>query len=215
MIRTIIFDFDGTIADTLPEIFELYNKYADDFNLPEITRKEAEELRNKSAFEIIRSFGISVIKLPSIANKIRRELNSSITQIKIFKGMTEVFKAIKDKGLQLGLLTSNSQENVEKYLKFHKIKLFDFVHSEKNLFGKSNTLGKLIRKYSLEKEKTIYVGDEVRDIDACRDNGIKIISVTWGFNTKEILKKNKPDYLIKKPNEILTIMDKMTRSRNF
>ncbi|OGK26198.1 hypothetical protein A2954_04395 [Candidatus Roizmanbacteria bacterium RIFCSPLOWO2_01_FULL_37_12] len=206
MIRTVIFDFDGTIADTLPKIFELYNKYANEFNLPVLNRKEAEELRNKSAFEIIKSFGISIIKIPAIANRVLSELKKSITQIKIFKGMDEVLNSIKARGFQLGLLTSNSQENVDKYLDYHKLDFFDFVHSEKNIFGKSKTLGKLISQYNLEKTKTIYVGDEVRDIEACRDNGIKIISVTWGFNIKEILQKNKPDYLVDKPGDILKII---------
>ena len=206
MIRTVIFDFDGTIADTLPKIFELYNKYANELNLPVLNRKEAEELRNKSAFEIIKSFGISIIKIPAIANRVLSELKKSITQIKIFKGMDEVLNSIKARGFQLGLLTSNSQENVDKYLDYHKLDFFDFVHSEKNIFGKSKTLGKLISQYNLEKTKTIYVGDEVRDIEACRDNGIKIISVTWGFNIKEILQKNKPDYLVDKPGDILKII---------
>lgn len=207
MVKTIICDFDGTIADTLPKIFELYDKYHEEFSLPKLSRKEAEELRNKSAFEIIRSFGISIIKIPGIANKIKKELNISITEIKMFPGIVEVLKNIKTKGLQLGLLTSNSQENVEKYLEFQQInKLFDFVHSEKSLFGKSTALGKIIAKYSLEKTETVYVGDEVRDIDASRDNGIKIISVTWGFNTKGVLQKNNPDFIVLKPEEILKII---------
>jgi len=203
MIKTIIFDFDGTIADTLPRILELYNQYAEDFNLPNLTKKEVESLRGKSAFEIIRSFGISTIKIPAIANKIRQELNSSITDIRMFKGMFELFETIKKRDLQLGLLTTNSKENVDKFLSYNQVSFFDFVHSEKSLFGKSATLGKLITEYNLEKAQTVYVGDEVRDIDASKDNGIKVISVTWGFNTKEILKKNNPDYLVDNPSEIL------------
>ena len=209
MIKTVIFDFDGTIANTLPKVFELYNRYSDEFSLPKINKKEAEELRSKSAFEIIKSFGISVIKIPGMANKVRKELNNSITEVKMFKGVAEVLQRIKSKGLQLGLLTSNSQENVEKYLGFYNVdKLFDFIHSEKSLFGKSATLGKLITRYKLDKNATVYVGDEVRDIDASRDNGIRIISVTWGFNTKKSLQENTPDYLVSKPAEILDIVAK-------
>lgn len=206
MFKTIIFDFDGTIADTWPKILELYNKYAAEFNLATLTRKEAEKIRGQSAFEIIKSFGISAIKIPGIANKIRNELNNSIIEVKIFDGIVKVFEVIKQRKLQLGLLTSNSQENVEKFLAFNKIVIFDFIHSEKNLMGKSVYLKKLISDFNLVKDQTIYIGDEVRDIDACRDNGIKIISVTWGFNTKEILQKNNPDYLINSPQKILEIV---------
>lgn len=205
-VKTIIFDFDGTIADTLPKILELYNKYAEDFNLVKISVREAEQLRGKTAFEIIRFFGIAVIKIPFIANKIRSKLNNSITSIRTFPEIKKVIQVIKKSGFRLGILSTNSKENVEKFLEFNGVNIFDFVHSEKDLLGKSRMLGKIIAKQKLIKNETIYIGDEVRDIDACRDNGIKIISVTWGFNTKEILQKNNPDYMVEKPQEILKIV---------
>ena len=58
MIKTVIFDFDGTIADTLTTIVKLFNLRAKDFDLSPITKKELEEYRNKSPFEIIKEFGI-------------------------------------------------------------------------------------------------------------------------------------------------------------
>src|SRR3989344_8511597 len=206
MIKTVIFDFDGTIADTLPRILQLYNKYASDFGLNKITSPDAEFLRGKSTLEIIKWFGITAIKLPALAVKIRKELNSSITSIKIFPGIKELIKKLKSKKYKLGVLTSNSVENVVKFLKKYRIDSFDFIISEPSLLGKAKAIKNLINNQKLNKDKTIYIGDEVRDIDACKENGIKVISVTWGFNTKYILQKNNPDFIAGNPAKILKIL---------
>ncbi|OGK23543.1 hypothetical protein A3A46_04425 [Candidatus Roizmanbacteria bacterium RIFCSPLOWO2_01_FULL_37_13] len=206
MIKTVIFDFDGTIADTLTTIVKLFNLRAKDFDLSPITKKELEEYRNKSPFEIIKEFGIALIKLPFIAAKIRGELNKEITNVKLFAKVRKVLDTLKDRRFHLGILSSNSKENIEKFLQANSLEIFDFIHSEENILGKGKALGNLLKTHRLKNNEVIYVGDEVRDIEACKENGVKIISVTWGFNKKDILKKSKPDYIVDKPRKILKIL---------
>ena len=106
----------------------------------------------------------------------------------------------------MGILSSNSKENIEKFLQANSLEIFDFIHSEENILGKGKALGNLLKTHRLKNNEVIYVGDEVRDIEACKENGVKIISVTWGFNKKDILKKSKPDYIVDKPRKILKIL---------
>lgn len=207
MIKTIIFDFDGTIADTLSVIVKLFNKNSKKYHLPKISKKELENLRSMEPIEIIKKYGISLIEIPFIANKIKKDLNSEIDKAEMQTGIRELILELKSKKYRMGILTSNAKENVEKFLNSNKLSVFDFIHSELNLFGKNRSLENIIKKFSLKKEEVIYVGDEVRDIDACKEAGIKIISVTWGFNKKKILAKNKPDYLIDNPLKILEIVN--------
>jgi phosphoglycolate phosphatase len=61
---------------------------------------------------------------------------------------------------------------------------------------------RLIRKYRLAKETTVYIGDTSDDIDACRKVGIKVAAVTWGYNTREVLEQSKPDFLIERVAEL-------------
>lgn len=206
MIKTVIFDFDGTIADTLTTIVKLFNSHAREFDLPPITKKELEVYRNKSPFEIIKEFGIALIKLPFIAAKIRGELNKEITSVELFTKVRNVIDRLKNTGFRLGILSSNSKENIEKFLKANNFEIFDFIHSEENILGKGKALGNLLKTHRLKNDEVIYVGDEVRDIEACRENEVKIISVTWGFNKRQILNVGKPDFLVSKPQEILKIV---------
>lgn len=212
-VKTIILDFDGTIADTFPLLLELFNKYAKDFGYKKINKKESDRLRNKNAKEIFKELKISPLKLPFLANKIRNELNKQIQIVKIFPGMKEVILKLKRKNFYLGILTSNSLDNVRKFLIVYGLEVFNFVHSEMNAFGKAKALNNLLRQNKLSQEDVIYIGDEVRDIEACKKAGIKIIAVSWGVNKKGILQKYSPEYLVDKPIEISSTIDKITRSR--
>jgi len=206
MIKTIIFDFDGTIADTLPLIIEFFNQNAEKFGFKKLGPSEVEGLRNKTVLEIIKEFKISLFRLPFIAKKLRDDLRKKIRDTKLIPEIKEVFFKLKKKGFKIGILSSNSKENIKKFLKANDLLIFEFIYSESNIFGKGNALKSLLKKLKLNSKEVVYIGDEVRDIEACKKNGVKIISVTWGFNKKEVLLKNKPDYLINKPEEILKIV---------
>ncbi len=208
MIKTVIFDFDGTIADTLVAVVKLFNIHANEFGFPKLKKLDVEKLRGQEIKEVIKEYGISLIKIPFIVNKIRTELKKQISKLKLFLGVKQMLLNLKEKDYRLGILSSNSKENIEEFLNVNNIQIFDFIHSESNIFGKDKSLKNLLKKNNLKSDETIYVGDEIRDIDACKSTRIKIVAVTWGFNKKEILEENKPDYLIDKPDEILGIVDK-------
>ncbi len=46
----------------------------------------------------------------------------------------------------------------------------------------------------------------MRDIEACHEIGIDIISVTWGYNNKAVLEKNRPTFIVNSPPELLKIL---------
>jgi phosphoglycolate phosphatase-like HAD superfamily hydrolase len=50
------------------------------------------------------------------------------------------------------------------------------------------------------------VCDEVRDIEAAKKSGIKSIAVAWGYNTKDALIKENPDFLVNSPDELINII---------
>jgi phosphoglycolate phosphatase len=106
----------------------------------------------------------------------------------------------------LFIISSNIKENIHQFLKKYKIDYFDYVLSGSSLFGKDKLINKLIKSKNISKEATIYVGDEVRDIDASHNSGIKIAAVTWGYNSKEILEFNNPDMIVKDPKELLNYL---------
>jgi len=200
--RTIVFDFDGTIADTLSVVIKIANKFADHYGYRKIPLSDLPKLREKKPSEVLRHLGISIFKLPIVARKIRFEMNKEVSHLKTAVDLRETLMNLKKSNCTLGILTTNSRENVTEFLKNNDLQLFDFVYSGRAVFGKSSLLKKMMKAKTIPHDDPIYVGDEIRDIEAAKKAGIKVIGVTWGYNTKNALNKAHPDHVVEEPKEL-------------
>lgn len=205
MKKFLLFDFDGTIADTMPAIISIMQRVDKEFGY-NLTEKEIVKLRGMSPLGIIRHFKFPPWKMPKLISRIREELAKEVNKIKIIPGMEKLLLDLKFKGYRMGILTSNVKETVDKFLLKQKLLIFDQIVSEPSVFRKSRSFKKFLKDNNLNVNDVIYFGDEVRDIDFCRESGVKIIAVSWGFNEKAVLQKNKPDFLVEKPDEIKRIV---------
>ena len=202
--KTIVFDFDGTLVNSKIFIKEISDALAQEFDLPIFSEKEIEQLRQKSLREIIRQLKIPVTRLPKVLKRINQEMRTRFDRLEFVEGILPVLKELSLK-YQLGILTSNEQENVEQFLKRENVDFFKFIYSGASLFGKHRVMKKMLKQQALSKNNVIYVGDEVRDVLAARKTGLKMIAVGWGMNTKEAFSDlgldkmlvNKPQHLVK------------------
>ena len=116
-----------------------------------------------------------------------------------------IIQKIKDSGFIVGVITSNSKRNVRKFLKNKDAQYFEFIYNS-GMTGKERKIKKVMRKRKLSNEEILYVGDEIRDIKSSHNVKVHIASVDWGYNTRESLERNKPDYIIEDPEELLEIL---------
>jgi phosphoglycolate phosphatase-like HAD superfamily hydrolase len=202
----VIFDFDGTIANTLDSIIDIMNNLSDEFNFRKIREEDKEFLRGKRPREILNYLRISMFKLPFVIRKAQREINSHITLLSPSVDMLPILKLLKKNGCQIGIVTTNIEENVRKFLHANNLDQFDLFYTTKKVFGKDKTISKIIRDLKLDKSNVYFVGDEVRDIEAGIKAGVKTIAVSWGYNTKEALSKENPDFLIDSPEDLEKII---------
>jgi len=201
--NTYIFDFDGTIADTFPFFVEIASQMLLNTGR-KATKKDIELFRTTPIKELIKIYKLPLYKIPLFVLKGQQILSEKLDEIKIFPGIKEVLIRLKNRGVQLGMITSNNSKNVVYILqKYGLEKLFDFVHFQAAVFGKDKVLTNVIKKYKLNIKSVIYVGDEVRDIEACKKINLKVIAVSWGYNDKKLLKESQPQFIIAKPSDIL------------
>ena len=209
-IEVIFFDFDGTIADTLNTIVNITNRLAIQLNYKPITREEITQLKNLSSRQIIKKSGISILKFPWLISKVKSELARDIKSVKTFPEITETLIELRKHVPYLGILSSNSQENILAFLENNNLQtLFDFIYTEAPIFSKSRAINKILKQKNFRPEAIIYVGDETRDIEAAKRSRIKAIAVSWGFNSKEILAEQNPDFLIHQPRDLVEVIKRL------
>lgn len=205
MYKTIIFDFDGTIVDSMAVILRVYSSLSSTHSLKELSDEDIAKLKNMTPFEVIKFLDIPFYKIPQLLFEAKNKYKDYLSDLKPVPGLPFVLIDLQ-KHYNLRILTSNSRNIVLNFLDNQKINCFESVSSEKNIFGKDKSLKKIIKELNLKKDNVVYVGDEVRDIQACQKAGIDIISVSWGLNDFEILKKYKPTYLISDPQDLLNLL---------
>jgi len=199
----IIFDFDGTIADTLELALGIYNRIAPEYNFRPAGEAERELLRTKKPQELLKTYGISRLKLLTVLLRIRKELSRHVSEIKPVIGMEAALREIRNAGFRMGILTSNSVDNVSKFLDINNLSdLFDFIYSGRSLLGKEKVIKRMLIHEQLPANRVVYVGDETRDIEASRAAGIPVIAVSWGLNRREVLATTFPDQIADKPEEL-------------
>ncbi|MEM9118425.1 MAG: HAD hydrolase-like protein [Cyanobacteria bacterium P01_F01_bin.56] len=203
---TLLFDFDGTLADSLSAIVTITNRLAPEFGFRPTPLAEVEALKGLTARQLIRHSGIPLLKIPALLRRVRTELRQQSAEIAPCRGVPEVIRTLHAQNHTLAVITSNTPETVQAFLAAHQLAdCFLSVDGGSTLFRKGKLITRCLKQHQVSANDAVYVGDEVRDIDAARFAGVKAVSVTWGFNSRPMLAAMTPDWLIDEPDRLLAI----------
>jgi len=145
MIKAIIFDFDGTLADTYKIVLDAVNQLAPSYNYKPL--KDSPYLRSKSMKEIVsKDLRISVFLLGIYIRKLKAIISRRINEAKIFPEFKKIIKLLSKK-YNLIILTTNSEETVRSLLGKEYAELFDYIYSNSSVFGKSHLLLKYLADF--------------------------------------------------------------------
>jgi phosphoglycolate phosphatase-like HAD superfamily hydrolase len=202
----IIFDFDGTIADSFEVIVSIIKKLT--HVRGDLDESAIYELRQESIPAIMKKLNIHSWQLPVLLLRGRYMMKHQMKEIKLFEGMVKTLEELHAEGHNLFIVSSNSSRNVVELLKQHHLaKSFVDIEGGVSLFDKEDALSKLIKRNSLDSRETWYIGDESRDVDAATAIQIRSIAVTWGFTDRNTLTSHQPTALAQKPTDIMTILN--------
>jgi phosphoglycolate phosphatase len=205
--KSLVFDFDGTIADTLGETRLIYNHLAPDYGLRQVAAHEMEHLRHLSLKELLEHLEIPKRRVPALISRGTSMMRGNINQLQLIPGMAEILVELRKHVRSFGVLTSNATANVDLFLRNHGLRdQFDFISSTSKLTGKAKHLKAIRKTFSLKPEELLYIGDELRDVKASQKAGIPIAAVTWGFNSRESLAASAPNYLFDSPGDFLQLL---------
>ena len=201
--RLVIFDFDGTLADSADYFISMVNVVAEKFRFRKITEAEVEMLRGHSTREVISYMRVPAWKMPFIARHTRKLVSENTAEITLFPGVAELFAGIAAKGVRIALVSSNAEANVRKILGPDICSHIEIFSCGASIYGKTPKFKKVIKQAKVSAAEVISIGDETRDIEAATKAGIASGAVTWGYAEPHVLASHHPTLLFNEMGEIL------------
>lgn len=203
----LIFDFDGTIADTFAPTTHIlakdFSKWGDRFR----KTQTIQDLRSMNITEIVQTIPGGWWKFTYLLLKTKKKIKKMMKkgEIEPYPGIIYTLRTLHDQGYQMFIVTSNEKSVVENFLQHYNLDGIFTTIASSSLFNKGKVITKICQKYNLSPKNTFYIGDEIRDILASRQANLPIVSVTYGYNSEEGLKRYRPQELVKKPTQLLKL----------
>lgn len=197
-----IFDFDGTLADSLSVLPGALNLAAAQFGFRQVSDDEFAMLRSQGTRDLIRYLGVPMWKIPMIAAWLRRKAAEEAGLLSLFPETEALLRRLHDAGIGLAVVSSNSQATIMRILGSESAGLISHYECGAAIFGKAAKFRKVLRRADLPGSMAIAIGDEARDIEAAHEAGLDAGAVTWGFATPDLLRRHQPEILFNSMSEI-------------
>lgn len=203
MLRALVFDFDGTLADTFQAVVDSVNDVQGRYRFPRI--EDSDTLRERNWFQIVlKDLEIPLYRLPGFYRRVRNRARTRFLTAELFPEITDLLIALS-KQFDVVILTSNKKRIVKTLLDQNNIDV-DEIIADVPLFSKASALTAMLKRRKLRVHEMLYIGDEVRDIRACKRAHVPICAVAWGFHSKTMLRRSEPDFLVETPAELLQLL---------
>lgn len=202
----IVFDFDGTVADSFHVALSIYNEMAEQRGFRHVSETDIPTIQTMTIPQGLKFTGIRAYQVPGLLTSGKKEFEKRQAEIKLFKGMDDVIKELHKAGHELYILSTNSKKVVQQVLERFGLDTYVTVLGSAPVFGKASALRKLCRKLRIRTDEMWMIGDELRDAMASKKAGTKHIGVTWGLQTKDVIIKANPTAFADKPSDILRIL---------
>lgn len=203
--RLVIFDFDGTLADSLPWLRGVLGELAERFRFRPPGPEDLERLRRSSPRETLALLGVGWWKIPFIATATRRRMARDLGAIHTFPGVEDVLRQLDEAGVTLALVTSNSRPNAERVLGPRAAGRISAWACGAGLLGKAAIFRRVVAQSGIPAAEAICVGDEIRDGQAARAAGVAFGAVGWGYQDLEALRAERPAEVFERVDDLLRL----------
>ncbi len=206
--EVILFDFDGTVADTSPGIKDGLRHTFELNNMPLMTSAEMDRFIGPPLDDsFVKYCAVTMEKAKAMVLQFREHYHvKAIDKFYIYDGLVDAIKILKSKGIKVGIATSKPEVMAIHILKKAGIfELFDVIQGatlDGKLIKKNDIIHHVLLKDEIKGKKTLMVGDTEFDIYGAHCNGIPCLWVDYGFGTYENALKENPEYIARTTGEM-------------
>lgn len=198
----LIFDFDGTLADSSEVQLTVLNELAKKHHFAKFT---PEDYKNRDTMPLTQK-----LQMLSLILKLQSEFTLSygrhIAKVKPIGELLSFLPLLQAYGYQIVVLSSNTEENITKFFKLHHVPPDIPVISSKGLFNKHKAFSEFIKQRQCKADDILYIGDEIRDIKACSKSGIDMVFVKWGLDGDRDISSYKVKYTTSSPVDLKNLL---------
>lgn len=211
MKKTVIFDLDGTLLNTLDDLADSTNYALSKFGYPTRTIEEVRQFVGNGVAKLIER------AIPDGKNNSNFEKCLSIfkenyaqnmyNKTAPYNGIIEMLSNLKSKGIKIAVVSNKFDLAVKELCKKYFEGFIDFAAGENEAQGikkkpAPDTVISVLNEFNFAPEDAVYVGDSDVDIMTAKNSKMPCISVTWGFRDEKFLLENGATILINAPSEI-------------
>ncbi|MBI5357540.1 HAD hydrolase-like protein [Candidatus Saccharibacteria bacterium] len=204
--KCVVFDFDGTLADTVGILHRIYNDLALENGWEKLSLAEYKKLFTGTAWHALIWSKFRPWRIYQLVTESRNRLHAKPSETQLYPGIDKVIDYFSKNEWSIYVLSRNREDTVRLILKEKGLKDNITVLSQASILGKHRKIKRLVKWKGYKKEYMWMIGDEVRDIKASNRSGIKCIAVSWGFQDRSVLKEANPDFIVNQPKDILKII---------
>lgn len=212
--KTIIFDLDGTLLNTLDDIAAATNYALAQHQLPQRTTEEVRWFVGNGIRKLIER-AVPAATPVNVQEEVYATFNAYYKAhcndaTKAYDGVLELLAKLRQKGCQTAIVSNKADYGVQELARLYFANALDAACGERAGLAKKpapDMLLAVMQQLKADKATTIYVGDSDTDLDTARNAGIPCIGACWGFRGREFLKQHGATLLAEVPAEILKFLD--------
>ena len=202
MDKVILFDYDGTIIDSLDVAFKAFNMVALEYGLVKMkNKKDFAKLYEQNFYESLIKMGMSKKNIKKFNLKLRNTFLKCGYGSKVFSGMKEVVNKLAEKN-KIIVITSNITSTIKSSIAKNELNIHEVLGGD---IEQSKVKKILVIKKSFPKADIYYVGDTMGDVLEGKKARVKTIAVAWGYHPRKKLMESKPDFIVDTPEDLLKI----------
>lgn len=205
MVRNLLLDWSGTLADDLPPVIGATNYVLEHFGCAPLSREKFRchfRLPFTEFYEELLP-GVSASEIEALFHRRFVEIQDEVTPL---PGLLEFLEGCRNSGRRLFLLSSMKQEHFDVQATRLGVRSF-FEHPYAGVHDKRTKIGEILQRHGLAPGETVLVGDMIHDVEAARHGGVMSIAVLTGYDTLEKLTSSRPDVMVSSLHELHRLLE--------